>query len=273
MKKTKNVILKIIGIYNNNDINSESSQLAYGLLLSFFPCLIGFIALLGYSNIEKGAILNLLIGILPQELLELTDRTITEILKAKKIGLFSFAMVIAVWSASNGLNGLIKGLNKAYNVKESRSFIKLQLMNLLFTIIIIFMIFSVMCLLVFGEVLNHIVTLKFLLSPAISLLLNFSRNIIGLLLLFFIFAFIYKFIPSKKLTYKNILPGALFSTFFWIIFSTGFSFYVNSFASFSKIYGSLGGVMLLMTWLFLCSNIILLGGELNAAFLRHKEEK
>jgi len=273
MKKLKKNILKIIEIYNTNDINSESSQLAYGLLLSFFPCLIGFIALLSFSNIEKEAILNLLIGILPKELLDLTDRTITEILKAKKIGIFSFAMIITVWSASNGLNGLIKGLNKAYMVKETRSFIRLQMMNLLFTVMIIFMIFSVLCLLVFGQVFANIITIKFHLPPNIGLLLYFLRNLIGLLLLFFIFVFIYKFIPSKKLTYKNVLPGALFSTFFWLIFSSAFAFYVNNFTNFSKIYGSLGGVMLLMTWLFLCSNIILLGGELNAAFLRRKEGK
>ena len=79
----------------------------------------------------------------------------------------------------------------------------------------------------------------------------------------FLFALIYMFAPAKRLKLKEVIPGAIFSTVGWIAVSFGFSFYINNFSNYSRFYGSLGAVFILMTWLFLVSIIFILGVEIN----------
>jgi membrane protein len=95
-----------------------------------------------------------------------------------------------------------------------------------------------------------------------------------------VFNAVYRYTPSKRLTWKETFPGAVFSTLGWTVVSIGFSFYVNHFESYSRIYGSIGAVIALMTWLFINSVIILIGGEVNATLAyrrldleKHKGDK
>ena len=80
----------------------------------------------------------------------------------------------------------------------------------------------------------------------------------------FIFAALYHFTPCRKLKWKDVMPGAIFTTIGWVVCSLLFSLYVNNFGSYSMIYGSIGAVIILMTWLFLISEVLLIGGEINA---------
>jgi len=80
-----------------------------------------------------------------------------------------------------------------------------------------------------------------------------------------IFALIYHYIPSRRLKWREVIPGAIFSTLGWIVVSFGFAFYVNNFGDYSKVYGSIGAVIILLTWLYLTSVIIIIGGEINAS--------
>ena len=83
------------------------------------------------------------------------------------------------------------------------------------------------------------------------------------IVMIFIFALIYMFAPAKRLKLKEVVPGAIFSTMGWIVVSFVFSFYINNFSNYSRFYGSLGAVFILMTWLFLISMIFILGVEIN----------
>lgn len=92
----------------------------------------------------------------------------------------------------------------------------------------------------------------------------FLRYCIPLATMFVTFSLIYGYVPNRKLKYKNIRIGAVFTTIGWVITSLIFSFYVNNFGNYEKVYGSLGGVIGLIIWLYISTLIILLGGELNA---------
>ncbi|SJU35359.1 ribonuclease BN/uncharacterised domain fusion protein [Clostridioides difficile] len=88
----------------------------------------------------------------------------------------------------------------------------------------------------------------------------------------FIFASIYRFTPSKRLKWRDVIPGSIFSTVGWIITSYGFSFYIDNFRNFSRFYGSLGAVFILMTWLFLVSILFILGVEINCVLEQFKKQ-
>jgi len=101
------------------------------------------------------------------------------------------------------------------------------------------------------------------------------RYFIILCVMVLIFAALYRYTPSKRLSWREVFPGSVFATIGWVIVSVGFSFYVNNFGNYSRLYGSIGAVIILLTWLFLTSIIIILGGEVNAtlAFDREGKEK
>ena len=267
----KNVIKNIIFRFNDDDVMALSAQLAYSLILAFFPFLIFLSTLIGYSNLNSTEIIGGLSRILPTEAFKLVERTLKDIMVNKSIGLLSFGIIVSIWTASSGFNAVIKGLNKAYDEPEKRSFFKVQLVAVLFTIAVAFIIFISVLLLIFGEINGKLISRKIGLGNFYRFW-NLLRYVGVLLIMTLIFIILYKFTPSRKLTFKEVLPGAIFTTAFWVISSLIFSFYVNNFGNYSRLYGSLGAVIILITWLFLISLILLLGGELNASIIYEKKK-
>ena len=262
--KKKSFIKSMIFRYIDDEITAMGSQLAYSLLLSFFPFLILLMTLVGYSNINSNDVLFALNDVLPNDVLKLVKGIVVEVVNTRRADLLSFGTITTIWTASNGFNAVIRGLNRAYDEKEKRPFWKVQLTVVLCTIGLMLMIIIAFSLLVFGELGARYLSVKLVCSPFIRFLLNFGRYIVGFTVMILIFTLLYRYTPSKRLKFIEVVPGALFATLGWIVTSIGFAYYVNNFGSYSKIYGSLGAVIALMSWLFISSVIILIGGEVNA---------
>lgn len=120
-----------------------------------------------------------------------------------------------------------------------------------------------LAMLVFGNVIGAHIISKIPFYKIIIFLWNMFRYAFVFIVMIFIFALIYMFAPAKRLKLKEVVPGAIFSTMGWIVVSFVFSFYINNFSNYSRFYGSLGAVFILMTWLFLISMIFILGVEIN----------
>lgn len=262
--KIKSIIYRLIKKSVEDDILAISSQLAYSLLLAFFPFLIFIITLVGYSNIKVSDIMNNLRSFVPIEVYALLSRTISEVKFSRNSGILSFSILFTMWSASNGLNAVIKGLNKAYNEKERRNFIVSQITAVILTIALAIIIVIVVIFLVFGEASGHILLTWLGIGTKFKILWYVVRYIFMVLITTVVFSFLYIYAPCKKHSLKSVLPGAILSSFGWIVSSLAFSFYINNFSNYSKIYGGLGAVIILMLWLLISSFVIILGGELNS---------
>ena len=265
----KNIINKIM----EDEVPALASQLSYSLLLSFFPFLIFLMTLLGYSSIDNEYILLELKAILPNSAYELVYNTIIEILSTRDGNLLYFSIIFTVWTSSTGFRAVIKGINKAYDEKEKRSLLKVFLISILSTLSLGFLIILTVFFLVFGQLIGLYLVQKFKMGSLFYLTWNIIRYVIILSSLIATFALMYKFIPSRKLKWKEVMSGAIFATVGWLLSSFVFSYYVNNFANYSRIYGSIGAVIILMIWLYLTSIIIILGGELNAFISIHKSIK
>ncbi|KHO32247.1 ribonuclease BN [Clostridium tetani] len=262
----KNIINKII----EDEVPALASQLSYSLLLSFFPFLIFLMTLLGFSSIDNEYVLFELKTMLPDSAYELVYNTVIEILGTRDSNLLSFSIIFTVWTSSTGFRAVIKGINKAYDEKEKRSLPKVFLISILSTLSLGFLIILTVLFLVFGQLIGLYLVQKLKMGSLFYLTWNIIRYIIILSSLVVIFALMYKFIPSRKLKWKEVMPGAIFATVGWLLSSFIFSYYVNNFANYSRIYGSIGAVIILMVWLYLTSIIIILGGELNAFISIHE---
>jgi membrane protein len=268
--KKRSFIKSLFFRYIDDEITAMASQLAYSLLLSFFPFLILLMTLIGHSSIRSEEVLIALSTILPNDIMKLITSTVVEVVETRRSDLLSISMITTIWTASNGFNAVIRGLNRAYDEKEKRPYWKVQLTAVLCTIGLVIIIIMALALLVFGELGVRLLVKKLNFAPSIELIIDLGRYSAGLIVMILVFTAVYRYTPSKRLNWHETIPGAVFTTAGWTLVSIGFSYYVNNFGSYSKIYGSIGAVIALMSWLFISSVIVLIGGEINATIAYRK---
>lgn len=249
-----------------DDLPGLSAQLAYFFLLSLFPLLIVLFTVLPYIPIENQDILGMIRGFAPAEAMNLIEKNINEMMSHRNGGLLSFGIIGTIWSASAGINAIVIALNKAYDVKESRSYIVSQGMAILLTFGMIFVFILALILPVFGREIGIFLFSQFGFKKEFIQVWDTLSWLVSAIILFLIFTGLYWVAPNIKLRCRSAFPGAAFATIGWIISSLGLSFYVANFNSFSFMYGSIGAIIVLMTWLYISAFIIILGGEINAFY-------
>lgn len=254
----------------NDDIFALGAQLAYYLILSFFPFLIFLMTIIGFSKLDSMQIIEGLSAILPSSVFELTSTIIVEVVENQYTGLLGVSIILSMWAASSAFRAVTKGINKAYNLKENRSFIKRAIIALVCTFALAFTIIVALVLLVFGNLIGDLLAAYIPYNMVIVKLWNLLRYIMVLTIMICIFAGIYRYTPAKRISWREVFPGAIVSTIGWLIVSLGFSFYINNFSNYSRLYGSLGAVFVLMTWLYITSIILILGGEINSVLVIRK---
>ncbi len=259
---TKQLIKRI----KEDDLGGLAAQTTYYLFLSIFPFLIFLISLLGFTPLDETTVYTSLNTILPNETARLLTNIIKEVLNNGSLTFLSLGMISALWSTSKGVKSLIKGINRAYDVKEMRSFIHVQLITLVTTFTIPSLIFTNFMLLVLGDILAT----KFFTLVGIdgTYLTSWTlvRLLLPIILMVVFFILFYKYAPCRQLKIKNVIGGALFTSIMWILISLLFSYYVKNFGNYTKLYGSVGSIIVLLLWLNMCSLIVYIGGEINATF-------
>jgi membrane protein len=238
----------------------------YAVLLALFPGLAALVSLYGLAfdtaQIEKQV--AALSGVLPVQTQELLSQELQSLVEGSK-GALGFAAIVglllALWSASRGMSGLITAINIAYEEKERRSFLKFTLIAIGMTIgLVVGGILAIALI----AVLPAVVQLLALGSATKWLLLLVQWPLLIILVLAGL-AVLYRFGPDRdKPQWQWVTPGAIAATALWIVASVGFTVYVANFNSYDKTYGSLGGVVILLTWLYLSALVVLLGAVINA---------
>lgn len=262
-------ITKIIALIKkimDDKIDKAAALVAYYSLLAFFPFMIFLLTVISYSSINPQEILSSLAKVLPSSATELVSSVVIDTYSNSSQNLLSFGIIFALFSGSGGVSAIISGLNTAYNIKENRNFVLLFFMAIFYTVVLALAVVVCSSLVVFGEVLGNGLVRFLNLDYSFKAFWNFYRILLPLVLIFVMFILIYKVFPAKKLQTRRVIPGAAFTTIGWYITSVLFAFYVNNFGNYSKVYGSIGAVIVLMTWIYITSFIILIGGEINAHF-------
>ncbi|WP_142712348.1 YihY/virulence factor BrkB family protein [Clostridium perfringens] len=264
LRKTVIFLVMFIKKIGDDDIFALGAQLAYYMVLSFIPFLMFLMTLVGFSHLNSDAVLNLLSNVMPTEAFNLIQSTVIEIVDREQTGLLWISIALAIWVSSSGFKAVIKGLNKAYGVKETRSYIKLKLISMIYTILLALIVIATLFLFVFGDVIGDFF-MKVLEHPEfIYYIWNILRYVVVILIMILFFMFLYNATPCVRLGWLEVILGAVITTLGWISISYIFAYYVNNFSNYSRLYGSLGAVFMFMTWMFITSMILILGGEINA---------
>ncbi len=250
-----------------DDVTAYAAQAAYFTLLSLIPFMLFFAAMLKYTPVTPEFLTKGVTIFLPDYVAEFLVSIIEETFESSA-GLISMSAIVAIWSAGKGIQYLTDGLNRMYDLKETRSFLKLRFWAVIYTFIMIFSLVLVLVLLVFGRTLKRMLNVHI---PALAAILNTllqMKVLIGIGGLTLVFALFYWAFPNRsgeggfRITYLRQLPGAFLCAVSWYVFSFGVSIYIDYFHGFSS-YGSLTTIVLIMFWLYTCMYILLLGAEVN----------
>ena len=268
----KNISSKL----NYNEVNSKAAEMSFYLLLSIFPFLIFTISIAVYlPQLQLSNFIDIIQSIIPESAFHIVLPIINSAIDNKSLSLLILSFVFTLWTSSRAIRSLIRWMNKSYNVKESRTFINVFIISFIFTISIFVIIFSSTILLVFGELIGYFIFGLIGLNKVFMYIWNILRYVVGISTFIIILINLYKFTPNKKILTKDVLPGSIVATLVYLVISLAYSYYTNNFSNYNIIYGSIGGIIILITWLYLSSWSILIGHEVNVRlyFRRYKNKK
>ncbi|MHC1749772.1 MAG: YihY/virulence factor BrkB family protein [Cellulosilyticaceae bacterium] len=265
MKRAIIFVQKLWKRYTRHDIAARSAQMTYYWVLAFFPFLIVIISLLSYTSIAETQFLDYLATVIPNSTIPFIEGTINQLIKYRSPTLLSFGAFASIWSASAGVNALTKGIHMAYNTQDLRPFWIRKIVAIIYTVLIAILIAFMIVLLIFGNkiweyILGEIVTSQALYRPIWDVI-RLTMPVLGLLVGIYI---MYKFIPRKYVKNRSVWPGTLFTSFGWYGFSLLFSIYIDNFSKYNQMYGSIGGIFILLIWLYTSCMLLLVGSEINA---------
>jgi membrane protein len=257
---------RVLHEIQRDDCLGRAAQLAYYLLFALFPFLLFLITLLGYLPVANllDQLMALLAQVLPRDALALVQDNVRELVTGQRGGLLSFGILAALWTSSSAVTAIMDSLNRAYNVEEGRPFWKVRGLAILLTIGLSLLIIVSLVLLTFGPQIGGWIADYLGLGAVFQVAWNILRWPVIVFFLIVALALIYYLAPDVEQDWKWITPGAVFAVVAWIVASLGFAFYVNNFGSYNKTYGSLGTVIVLLTWMYVTGLLILVGGEINS---------
>ncbi len=249
-----------------DDIFGRAAQLAYYFLFSLFPMLLFLAALLAFLPIPNllDSLLDYLSSVLPSEAFRLVSGTAIEVISHQRFGLLSLGLLITLWTSSSAMVAVIHTLNIAYNVPESRPWWRQRILAIALTVGLAIFTIIALTIIFFGGQIGERIALSFGYLSAFHIFWNIAQwpLLIGFVL--FGLDLVYFFAPNMRMRWRWITPGAVFALVCWVTISYGLRYYIARFTNYDATYGSIGGVMILMLWLYLTGLLMLLGGEINS---------
>jgi membrane protein len=256
----------IVHLVNDGGL-TYAGHIAFMTLFSSFPFLIFLTALAGEIGQTEAAreFITMLLGALPNEVSEAIRPAVVEVMSTRRTGLMTISILAALWATSSGIEALREALNKAYGVEETRPIWLLRLQSLAFTIIFSIGIIVVILVLVVGPVLWSYI------QPLLDVPWEWGwfyealRYFVAVALLYILVALLYRWLPSRHLPRREILPGAAVTVVLWVALASLFSLYLQNLGRFSVTYGSLGGIVITLMFFYISALIFIFGAEINSA--------
>jgi membrane protein len=278
----KGVSLYYIGAFfikglSKGSLSMRASSVAFNLFVSLFPALIFLFSLIPFIPIEnfQYELFGVLAEVLPGSAYDLMYETITDTIMTQRSSILSLGFLLMLFFSSNGIMSLIEAFNNTYHQFETRNAISIRLISVLLVIILSFLLMIAVSLIVMGNsffvrfITNHPNLDD---SSFLYFLVGFLKWGLIILLYFLAISFLYFLAPTKKSRFRFITPGAIFATFLQIITVLGFTYYVNNFAQYNKLYGSIGTVIVVMILIYISSLSLIMGFELNVSILSGKKK-
>lgn len=271
MKKVFKYPKYVIDAVIQKDFCGMAAEMGFMLVIGIFPFMLFLMAVFGWMGNKSfiNPVLLALSNIMPTDAMNLIHTVLKEVMIFSKGGLVAtIGFVVTVVLTSNAIAVVLKGLNTAYKVEETRSFVYTRILSVIMLFVNTFVLFLSINLIIFGKVIINFLVNYVGITHATEIWLLTLRWPLSFFALYFMAFISYYILPDLKgdesLKRKSALPGTLFFCIFWLVGSWGFSIYVNNLHTYNKVYGTIGAFAVLMVWLYYTSLLILIGGEINS---------
>jgi membrane protein len=251
---------------SEDDVSERAAALSYYFLFALFPALLFLTALLGFLPVSglQERLMAYMREVLPTDAASTLERTVTEVLRGRRTGLVSLGLLVTLWASSNGMMSLMTTMNVVYDVTERRPWWTRRLLAIVLTLAFAVFIVAALVLLVFGPPIGAIVAGWFGLGALFTRIWNILNVPLAIACALLGIELVYYLAPAGERQWRWITPGATGALVAWLAMSFGLRVYVGHIANYSATYGSIGGVILLMFWLYLSSVVFLVGAEIDS---------
>jgi membrane protein len=255
-----------------DNLPSRAAELGFYFLFAVFPCLVTATSILGLAARSAStfyySLLEYLAIVIPSAAMGTVLETFRQTTASVTAGKLTFGLVFTIWSASVGFSAIQDGLNVVYKVKESRSYLGARISAIGVTLLLLALITLILASLLGADLLSRLASLHishYVMAAIVSHAIRILGWCVALMLLSLFFAAIYYFAPDVEASHWHWLtPGAAIGILGCFAASIGFRVYLHFFNSYSVTYGSLGAVIVLLTWFYLCGLMLLVGAEVNS---------
>ncbi len=269
--KYAHALISLIRSIIKNDFFGMAAEMGFMLVVGIFPFMLFLMAVFGWLGNKSymDPVLKVLSTITPNQTMDLLKSVLNQTM------IFGHGKLMAIigictslFLSLNGVAVILKGLNRAYKVEETRSFIYTRILSLLMVFVNILILFLTINIIIFGKIIVMFFVNNFGLSETTAYTILALRWPVAFLALYVLAFLSYYILPdlkgNDKFKRKSALPGTIFFTTFWLIGSWGFSIYVNNLSTYNIVFGTIGAFFILMIWLYYTSILLLIGGEMNS---------
>lgn len=280
LKRYNLSLYKVVKLFIKNlsedEIMDRSNAVSYNFILAIFPAIIFLFTLSPYLSklvpeVTTASILNFLAQIIPPNMFDVMESTVVDIISNQRGGLLTFGFVFSLYLATSGMQALMRAFNALYSTVENRGWLRMRLTATGLTIFLALVLILSIVLLVVGKfaldyVAVHLPDYAWLHADRYTVYLLLALRFVVIFIAFFLaISFIYYFGPAIHYNWRFFSPGSILATLGTLGISYGFSYYVTNFASYNRLYGSIGVLIALMVWVQLVTMVLMVGYEINVS--------
>ncbi len=262
--------------FQRDAINVRAGAVAYSFMLSLFPAMMIIFSIIPYIPIQayRVTLMNSLQQFMPHSAYQAIYATIYDIINHQRTGVLSIGIILALYYSSTGVIGLINAFDKVYPSFRQRNFWMKTLVSFKITIFLFLLLTLSVVLIVAGEfVIQYLMNWLGVSGASAYFFLASIKWLVIVLLFYFSISMIYFYAPAMHRRFRFFSAGSTVASFLSILTSVGFSFFINNFGNYNKLYGSIGTLIVIMLWLYYNSLVLLIGFELNASIEINKHLK
>lgn len=270
MKKIRQLIFSIARRFSEDKVTVYGAQASFFLMVSLGPFSIALAAMIQFFLPgNQWETLQAVLEYVPEQVSQVARIGINEIFTSSAPSIISISIILAIWSASKGVLSLERCMHAIYRYDERHNYLFVRLRSMFYTLVLLIAIVFALAFLVFGNTIQAILAKHFPVFARLSVLIVTLRALISICILIFAFSAIYEVLTGKKRRFTDVLPGVLFATIGWVLFSVIYAYYIANFSNYTVIYGALGALTLFMLWIYFCILILLIGAEINVFLENH----
>lgn len=258
--------------YSGDDVSGMSAEATYYLILALVPFLIFIINILLFFAASKIDDVLAFMAYVPGDTRATLEPIIMDIIGARSSAVLGVGLLLALWSASKGVDTLIRATDQAFGTnKQAQTYVQIKLKSVVFTMLIAGTMVVALGVLVFGNAIVQAIDKYFSVDIGLLVVWNIAKYLVPFVAMIIVIAIFYRYAPGfikyrGRIPWRYSLTASAVVTTLWLLMTAGYSFYVSNIANMGATYGSLVGLMILFIWLNLTSLILIMGAEFIMAF-------